>query len=77
MNKKLTYYQGRIKNPRWISYIKYHKRWRVSRVIHNVKTYYGSYKTEEEAEAVVEFLNENDWDKNKLMEWLEWKKKSK
>ena len=69
-NKQLTYYRGRIKNPRWIHYHKATGKWCVHRTIHNIITYFGYYPTKEKAEEVVEFLNENDWNKDKLKEWL-------
>ena len=56
-NKKLTYYKRRYENPRWIHYNKKSHKWQVSRTIHNMKTYFGSYDTEQEAEKVVKFLN--------------------
>ena len=67
-NKQLTYYKGRYKNPRWIHYNKKHKKYTINRTIRNVRIYFGSYDTLEEAERVVEFLNKNNWDKNKLKE---------
>jgi len=67
-NKQLTYYKGRYKNPRWIHYNKKSKKYAINRTIRNVRIYFGSYDTLEEAERVVEFLNKNNWDKNKLKE---------
>lgn len=69
-NKRLTYYKGRYKNPRWIHYNKKSKKYAINRVIRNCRTYFGSYDTYEEAKKVIDFLNENDWDKNKLKEWF-------
>lgn len=66
--KQLTYYKGRYKDPKWISYNKKIKKYYIYRTIHNVRTYFGSYDTLEEAERVVAFLNKNNWDKNKLKE---------
>ena len=66
--KQLTYYKGRYKNPRYIHYNKVTKKYAINRVVHNFRTYFGSYDTLEEAERVVEFLNKNNWDKNKLKE---------
>ena len=69
--KKLTYYTGRYKNPRWIHYNKKSKKYCINRTIHNFITYFGCYDTLAEAEKVVEFLNENNWDKEKLKEHLQ------
>ena len=63
---QLTYYKGRHKNPKYIHYNKGTKKYAINRVVHNFRTYFGSYDTLEEAERVVEFLNKNNWDKNKL-----------
>lgn len=65
---QLTYYKGRHKNPKWIHYNKKSKKYAINRTIRNVRIYFGSYDTFEEAERVVEFLNKNNWDKNKLKE---------
>ena len=68
---QLTYYKGRYKNPKWIHYNKKTKKYCINRTIKNFRTYFGSYDTLEEAERVVEFLNKNKWDKNKLKELSE------
>ena len=70
IEQQLTYYKGRHKNPKWIHYNKRTKKYTITRTIHNFRTYFGSYDTLEEAERVVEFLNKNNWDKNKLKEFL-------
>lgn len=69
--KQLTHYKGRHKHPKWIHYNKRMEKYVINRTIRNFRTYFGSYDTLEEAEKVVSFLNDCDWDKDKLKELKE------
>ena len=48
-------------------YDKLWKRYRVTKTVNGKKTSYGTYATEEEAEAVVRELKKCSWDKKQLL----------
>lgn len=51
-----------VNSPRYYHYNSTKGRW----IITKNKTYFGSYRTEEEAQVMVENLKEINWDKNQL-----------
>lgn len=53
---------------KYYSYDKIWKRYRVARRINGKRYSYGTYATEEEAQAVVEELKKVDWDRAQLQE---------
>lgn len=52
--------------PKYYNYDKILKRYRVSRTINRKRISYGTYKTEKEAQLVVQELEKHDWDREKL-----------
>lgn len=53
-------------NPKYYSYEKLWKRYRISKKINGKQISYGTYSTEKEAQQVVKELIKKDWDKKEL-----------
>ena len=53
--------------PKYYHYDKIWKRYRVKKSINGKRVSFGTYATEEEAQAIVEELKKHDWDREKLM----------